>query len=313
MKTIFLSLCLFSALYVSAQNQQYYNWNWKPCNPEDARFISITDKTDSGWAKRDFYLSTKKLQMKGLYKDSALKIKNGWFRYFYSNQILSSQGNFVNGEKDGLWLSYHYNGMMKDSVLYEKGNMRTAIGWYGNGNAADSAVNNADGTGVYVAWFDNGQPSASGRIFKGKKDKKWQYFHKNGNIAAMEEYEQDKLISRVYYDEAGVQLADTTNRNRNAEFKGGEKKWRSFLSSNLEFPPGVKLNNTEKITVVVNATIDEDGNVTDLYVSVPVHPKFDEEALRVFRRSPKWVPSIAHNRRVKYYIRQPLTFGQYDF
>jgi len=310
MKMIFFSLCLFSALYVSAQDQQYYNWNMKPCKPEDACFVSTASKTDSGWVKKDFYLSTKKLEMKGLYKDSALKIKNGWFTYFYPNQVLSVQGNFVNGKREGLWLSYHYNGMMKDSIEYLHGDIKTAITWYSNGAPQDSVQVNADGTGIQVGWFDNGLPSYSGRTYNNKKEKKWQFFHKNGKLAALEEYEQDKLISRVYYDDTGVQLEDTTNRNRNAEFKGGEKKWRSFLSANLEFPPGVKLNNTEKITVVVNATIDEEGNVTDAYVSVPVHPKFDEEALRVFRRSPKWVPSIAHNRRIKHYIRQPLTFGQ---
>jgi TonB family protein len=86
-----------------------------------------------------------------------------------------------------------------------------------------------------------------------------------------------------------------------------------FAFINLEFPAGVTLKNTEKITVVVNATIDEEGNISDAYISVPVHPKFDEEALRVFKRSPKWIPAVAFNRSVKYYIRQPLTFGQYDF
>ncbi|MBK7307075.1 MAG: hypothetical protein IPI88_08525 [Chitinophagaceae bacterium] len=91
MKTLLLFFCLFTALNTTAQNKQYYDWEWKPCNPEDARFVSLTDKTDSGWLRRDFYLSTKKSQMKGLYKDSALKIKNGWFRYFYVNQVVSSQ------------------------------------------------------------------------------------------------------------------------------------------------------------------------------------------------------------------------------
>jgi TonB family protein len=108
-------------------------------------------------------------------------------------------------------------------------------------------------------------------------------------------------------------VADTANKDRFAEFRGDVKKWRSFLTNNLEFPVGVKLNNTEKITVVVNATIDEEGNITDAYVSVPVHSKFDDEALRVFKRSPKWAPAISHNRRVKHYIRQPITFGQYDY
>ncbi len=313
MKTVFLSFYMLMALNTAAQSKQYYNSNWEPSSTEDARFVSLVDKTDSGWVRRDFYLSTKKSQMKGLYKDSALKIKNGWFRYFYANQVLSSQGNFVNGKKDGLWLSYYYSGIMKDSIYYKMGLPKSTRGWHSNGNPSDSSAINEDGTGTYMAWFDNGQPFSLGRAYKGKKEGKWQYYHKNGNLAAVEEYEMDNVSYRAYYDENGVQLADTTNKARPAAFKGGEKKWKSFLTANLEFPTGVTLKNTEKITVVIDATIDEEGNISDAFVSVPVHPKFDEEALRVLNKSPKWIPAIAYNRYVKFYIRQSITFGQYDF
>jgi len=198
MKTFFLSLCLLTALITTAQNKQYYDWEWKPSNPEDARFVSLTDKTDSGWVRRDFFLSTKKSQMKGLYKDSALKIKNGWFRYFYVNQFVSSQGNFVNGKKDGLWLSYHFNGIMKDSSFYNAGNPAMIMGWHSSGYMSDSSVYHNDGTAIHKYWFDNGQLSHTGQSFAGKRDATWQYFHKNGKLAAVEEYNANELVSRVY-------------------------------------------------------------------------------------------------------------------
>lgn len=202
--------------------------------------------------------------------------------------------------------------MMKDSTVYASGNPKSIIAWYNNGYMADSSIFDKDGSGIQTAWFDNGAPSHSGRFFRQKKEGKWQYFHKNGKPAATEEYKQDKLLSRVYYDEAGVQLTDTASKDGPAEFKGGSKKWRSFLIENLVFPPGVKITNTEKITVVISATIDEEGKVTDAFVSVPVHAAFDNEALRVLKKSPKWIPATDHNRHIKYYIRQPITFGQYD-
>lgn len=312
MKKIFLCLFLFTALYAAAQNKKYYDWEWKPCNAEDARFVSLTDKTDSGWVRRDFYLSTKKSQMKGLYKDSALKTENGWFRYFYVNQVLSSQGNYVNGKKDGLWLSYYFNGMRKDSAVYEAGFPGTIKGWHSNGYLADSSVYNKDGSAMHAYWFDNGQPSHSGKSFRRKREGLWKFFHKNGMLAAMEEYGQDELLSRVYYDEAGLRSADTTSKDRTAGFKGGNKKWRSFLLNNLDFLDGVKLVNTYFVTVVVAVTIDEQGNITDAYVEVPVSPKFDEQALKVINKSPAWIPAIDHNRNIKYHKRQAITFGQID-
>ena len=66
--------------------------------------------------------------------------------------------------------------------------------------------------------------------------------------------------------------------------------------------------NTDTITVVVMATVDEAGNVTDAYVAVPFHPLFDKEVLRVIKRSPKWAPAILHNRYVKDWIWEPVDF-----
>ncbi|MEO6540277.1 MAG: energy transducer TonB, partial [Ferruginibacter sp.] len=144
------------------------------------------------------------------------------------------------------------------------------------------------------------------------KDGAWQYFHKNGKRAAVEEYKQDALVSRIYFDESGRQLTDTTNKDRPSAFKGGPKKWRSFLLDNLDFLDGVKLVNTFFVTVVVAITIDEDGNITDAYVDVPVSPAFDAQALKVINKSPAWLPAIDHNRRIKSFHKQAITFGQVD-
>ena len=105
-------------------------------------------------------------------------------------------------------------------------------------------------------------------------------------------------------------MADTSNRDKGAIFKGSEIKWRNFLENNLEFPRHIKLVNTDIITVVLNATIDEEGNVGDVYVEIPFHPEFDDEALRVMKKSPKWTPAIKNNRKIKSYIRQPISFSQ---
>lgn len=62
--------------------------------------------------------------------------------------------------------------------------------------------------------------------------------------------------------------------------------------------------------VVVDAAIDEEGNVTDILLTAPLHPDFDKIALTVMRKAPKWIPAINHNRKVKFYFRQPVVFQQ---
>lgn len=312
MKQALLSLFFFCALHAAAQERKYYDWEWKPCEQSLARFISLTERTDSGWLRKDFFTATKKLQMRGLYKDSACKIRNGWFRYYYANEQVSSFGRYVNGKKDGLWLRWHFNGMMYDSVVYISGEPSTIMAWHSNGYMADSSVYNEDGNAVHLYWFDNGGLSHSGQSYRGKKEGEWRYFHKNGKPAAVEIYKQDLLAGGKYYDETGKLLADATNKNRDAEFKGGRKKWKSYLANNLDFLDGVKLVNTFFVTVVVAMTIDEEGNVTDAYIDVPVSPAFDRQALKILQRSPAWVPAVDHNRNVKYAYRQPITFGLVD-
>jgi TonB family protein len=313
MKQILLPIFIVLSFLAKAQKQtNYYNYAWKACEAGKASFVSIVEKKDSGYWRNDFYISTTTLQMQGLYKDSACKIRNGNFIYFYPNNNISSIGKFVNDEREGTWLLFYNNGIMQDSTNYENGTeVGISYGWHENGNIRDS-INNDIGNNKSseVYWFDDGVPSAAGIKFYGKKVGKWQYFHKNGNSAAIEIYSQNVLLDKSYFDEKGKAIADTTSTDRDAMIKGGLQKWKKFLMGNLEFPANYKLVNTDVVTVVVAATIDEEGNVLDVHIDTPFNPVFDKEAVRVMKKSPKWLPKIEHNRRVKAYVRQPISFAQ---
>lgn len=247
--------------------------------------------------------------MAGLYKDSSCQTPNGRVRTYYTNGNLESERFFPNGIPDGTFITYHYNGMINDSSVWVKGIITgTSKSWHSNGYLSDSVVYNKDALAVQVSWFDNGMPSSAGKTNYWLPEGKWRYFHRNGKIAAQEEYKAGELLNRIYFDDDEMQLTDTSNRDRPAIFKGSEARWKRFVENNLEWPGGVKLVNTDTITVVVRATINEDGNVTDAYVEVPFDPLFDKEVLRVIKRSPKWAPAISHNRYVKDWIRLPVDF-----
>ncbi|MBK6379173.1 MAG: hypothetical protein IPF72_05280 [Chitinophagaceae bacterium] len=304
-----LCLCIFTPLYAAAQKTTHYDWKGLPCDISMARFIAVVTQTDSGWLRSDIYIATKKLCMEGLFKDSSCLIPNGWFRHYYTNGNLSSERRFINGVSEGTSFMYHYNGMIKDSMVYIKGVLTgTSKSWHNNGYIADSVVYSNDSAALHVSWFDNGMPSSGGKTINRLPEGKWRYYHRNGNLAALEEYKAGKQVSRIYFDEAGMQLTDTSSRDRRALFRGSRAKWRRYVENNLQWPGGVKLVNTDTITVVVMATIDEAGNVTDAYVEVPFHPLFDKEVLRVVKRSPKWIPAISHNRYVKDWLFEPVDF-----
>lgn len=315
----FLTLLLLATLSIRAQGQQiekFYTYDWKLCEPSEARFYSFVKNTDSGWQRYDYYIHEKKLQMIGLYMDSACKIGNGTFRYFHPNGILQSIGRYSIGRKTGLWLSYHPNGYIKDSSIYDQDHpIRTSLQWHNNGYLSDSTIYNIDGTAVSYTWFNNGSISSAGRLDnKSEYHGKWQFFHKNGRLSALETYDHGKLIALQYFSEDGAMLEDTSGRaKRPAEFPGGLKAWNNFLLKHAFFPSNYKIVNADKAIVVVDFAVDETGTVTDASVAVSFDKVFDNMALDAVKKSPKWSPAVFHNRNVKYYHRQGINFNQVEY
>ena len=73
------------------------------------------------------------------------------------------------------------------------------------------------------------------------------------------------------------------------EFPGGDSELMKFISDNIVYPKeAVKKNIFGK--VYLSFVIDEKGNTTQVEVIRGVHPLLDEEALRVVKMLPKWIP-----------------------
>jgi len=313
MKPLLLATFILAASHASAQKiQKFYDWQWNETDLPHARFLSITEHTDSGWHRQDFYLSSNSLQMEGTCEDSACKIHNGKFVFAYPDKKLESTGRYAHGKRQGLWLTLHPDGTLADSTVYEAGNpVGTRLSWYRNGMPADSAFYNPDGSGVNVGWFDNGQPSFGGLYAAGyKKNGRWRYYHKNGRLSSIEGYDHGNLTEKQYFNEEGQALTDTTTKDHNAVFRGGSQDWVKYLDGHLHWPSDYTIVNSDQVTVVVSFTIDEDGKVIDAYISMPFHPSFDKIALNTILHSPAWKPAFQHNRRVRYQARQPVIFSQ---
>ena len=306
-------LIILTSCLAAQKIEKFFDYNWKPCEINMARFYAVIMNTDSGWLRTDYFLATMKLQMKGLYKDSTCKISNGHFYFFHANGLIESTGQYKDNKKEGLWLSYHPNGLMSDSTVYNDFGERsgTSLQWHNTGYLSDSTVYSPDGLSVSVSWFDNGNISSAGHLnlvqaYHGK----WQFFHRNGKLSAVEIYNNGKLTDRKYFTEDGSPMTDTTDKTKAATFPGGIPEWMKYLEKKLVFPYNYQIVNGDRATVVVEFTVNENGDVKDVNIRTPFHPAFDNIALNVFNNAPKWIPAINHNRKVKYNHRQTVTFRQ---
>jgi len=85
-------LLILTSCLTAQKIEKFFDYKWKPCEVNMARFYAVIVNTDSGWLRNDYFLANRKLQMKGLYRDSACKISNGYFYFFYANGVLESTG-----------------------------------------------------------------------------------------------------------------------------------------------------------------------------------------------------------------------------
>lgn len=295
--------------------ETWYDENWKETHEQHARYYSHLDNTDSGWYRRDMFVSTRKWQMIGLYEDKECTKRNGVFYFFYPSGNLKSYGAYEHNKRKGLHLEYYADGALKDSSFYEDDHIKgEAAGWYKNGNPEYQLTYDDNGNGVYMNWFENGQPSSSGRYKDfGKRNGRWHFFHKKGKISAVELYDNGEIKGSQYFNEDGSPEYDTSKIYQPLTFPGGKNAWSKYMRSKLYFPSNLDIKNGYHVVLVVTATIDETGKVIDVEVDLPLHPQMDKIAVTALLNSPLWLPEKQHNRNVVSKFSQSVSFERsYD-
>ncbi len=91
------------------------------------------------------------------------------------------------------------------------------------------------------------------------------------------------------------------------QFPGGQDSLNSFITTNLKYPRSARENSISG-KVVIECIVDTDGSLTDIKVKTSVHPKLDDEALRIIKLMPKFKPGSQKGNAVKVIISLPVNF-----
>jgi TonB family protein len=67
----------------------------------------------------------------------------------------------------------------------------------------------------------------------------------------------------------------------------GYDKYEEYLAQHIQYPPGVKMTGRVRVSFIVQSN----GTLTDFKVVRKLHPEYDQEAIRVIRTGPVWIPS----------------------
>ena len=92
------------------------------------------------------------------------------------------------------------------------------------------------------------------------------------------------------------------------KFKGGLEALYKYLSGNIHYPVDAKKNNIQG-KVFLSFVVDNDGSITNVRVVRGIGSGCDEEALRVIKSSPKWVPGKIYGIPVRVQYAVPISFS----
>ncbi len=82
-----------------------------------------------------------------------------------------------------------------------------------------------------------------------------------------------------------------------AYFPGSQQALSNYIASAMKYPAGAKKKGISG-RVWVNFTIDENGNVRNVYIDRGIDPDLDKEAVRIISEMPKWEPGRQRGKAV---------------
>ena len=73
------------------------------------------------------------------------------------------------------------------------------------------------------------------------------------------------------------------------QFQDGRQSLIKYIRNELQYPPEARRRGYEALVIVL-ITIDEEGNIEDPQIVNGDISSFNQEALRLVREMPKWIP-----------------------
>jgi hypothetical protein len=114
------ALFVLTAFAVRGQAQRIYlDEALHPVEQTKAAFYAEVIGPDSGRVQAKIMDLAGVLKAIGDFKEADLQTADGYFTYYYPNGAVESQGNYVLGRKDGLWLRYDRNGQALAEKVYD--------------------------------------------------------------------------------------------------------------------------------------------------------------------------------------------------
>lgn len=307
---LFTTLC-----FAQRQNVYFLKNNGKYVDVRDsADYIRVVREPDSAsvlYNVFEFYLSGKRKLIGKSEKVDPPKYEGQCLAY-YANGAKSSITNYKDGVKVGSEYEFYPNGKpylvaeyiadgKRDSyfrgylITANYDSLGTALVEKGNGHCK-----------LYDSNFKNIEEE--GNIIDGKRDGVWKGSSTKPQTSFTENYKNGELISGTATFADGTTAGYTKSRGTEPMFKGGVQAFGAYLGRNIQYPDYERGNNIQGV-VILSFVVEKDGKVTEVKVNESVSKGIDNEALRVIKNSPRWIPGTMFTRPVRVAYSVPVNFS----
>ena len=153
-------------------------------------------------------------------KDGFGKFKD----YFPDGKTVREEGNYKNGLKDSLWITYFENKNTASKITYKDGIPTGRIFTFYESGAKKSEEHAENGE--YLLWYENGKLKTKGLVKNSLREDKWSSFNQNGDLLSEINYQNgEKNGHAIWY------RLDTSNKKKPVMLKDYEGDFKNGVQT----------------------------------------------------------------------------------
>ncbi|WP_316746506.1 TonB family protein [Pedobacter gandavensis] len=114
-------------------------------------------------------------------------------------------------------------------------------------------------------------------------------------------------MAKVGNDPNDTKVYDFVSIEQQPTFPGGMENFYKYLKSTVKYPKEAQDKNIQG-KVFLSFIVEKDGSLVDIKVERKLGGGTDEEAVRVLKESPKWIPGVTNNKLVRVKFNIPISF-----
>lgn len=203
-----------------------------------------------------------------------------------------------------------YNYLCPSTILFS---LTPYIRWDNRdrGTVRGDFFNNADS--IKVTFTSKAKPVAVRFNDLGLDNKylaNYVYVFKKGDndiYSKKEQNEKESKSKEEQNESESNKIFNGDDVDQQPSFPGGTNALNAFIVSNLKYPVFAQEKGIQG-RVVVKFIVEKDGSISNVEVDRSVNPGLDNEAMRVVKAMPKWIPGQINGKAVKVECSHPFVF-----